>query len=127
MNTKIKIFLVLAVACHSQLLNAAPIYLECNSLGENYQGGKVTHLISLFEESQSASITVKETGYARSQLPATFDADRVTIVKSGKFESDEFVIDRVSLNIKITTTGESSKYIAGTGKCRIIQPVKRAF
>lgn len=127
MYTAIKFLIPPAMMCQSAFLMAAPVYLECNSEGSDFKNGKVTHLITLFEQTQSASITVKNTGYTRPQLETTFDADKVIISKPGEYESDEYLIDRRTLKITITTIGQSSTYVAGTGQCKIIQPAKRAF
>lgn len=87
----------------------------------------MNYAFTLNESDQSASKTVKETGYTRARLVAAFSPDEVTIHEPGDFETDDFTINRSSLKLKIMTTRDKQTYDGGSGICKVATAPKRQF
>lgn len=111
---------------HSPALSA-PVYLDCVAYGKEYVGGQVHYGFTLNENAQSASVTVKDTGHTWTPLVAAFSPTTVTVHEPGPFESDDFVIDRTTLKLRVTTTRDNDTRETGSGSCKVAVPPKRKF
>ncbi|KGB55037.1 hypothetical protein FG91_01667 [Sphingopyxis sp. LC81] len=106
------VMVILAAAAATPAAAQGITYLECNMTAGG-EGDDIIWKLALDERAKTVSF---EHPQASGTLPATFAADKVTW-KGGRFS-----VSRINLTFSREFLG-----VVDTGKCKVVQPPKRAF